>query len=108
MAACPTAKARLTAAVAEFIDLSGTVVAAPWEGDGHPDHAAAGRAARAAAAGPASRCSSTRSGPGTGESRRTCRPDLARLDLDDAAHRAKELRCNVTAARSDLFPARRR
>ncbi len=38
----------LCQAISEFVADSSTVVAAPWIGDGHPDHAAAGRAAAVA------------------------------------------------------------
>lgn len=40
---------QLTAAISTFVGEPSTLLVAPWAADGHPDHAAAGRAAAAAA-----------------------------------------------------------
>ncbi len=88
----------LTSVIAEFVTGASTLVAAPWVADGHPDHAAAGRAAAAAAA---QRHAALLEYPvwawhwGTPDDL----PDtLLRLDLGGAESAAKQaaLRCHVT------------
>jgi LmbE family N-acetylglucosaminyl deacetylase len=95
-------EAALTAAVAESIDLLGTVVAAPWEGDGHPDHAAAGRAARAAATGPGVKLLQYPIWAWHWGVAADLPPHLARLDLHDAAYSAKQaaLQCHRSQIRA--------
>ena len=91
----------LTAAVAEFIETSGTVVAAPWEEDGHPDHAAAGRAARAAATGTDVTLLQYPIWAWHWGVAADLPPNLIRLDLHDAAHNAKlaALQCHRSQIR---------